>query len=185
MVGAPSLAYCSICRGVLPFETCGRHSSRERCSRCGTEFRRCHPGAPDRRRAARYLLYGSVAGLLTVVVAVGGGKLAPWLSGDVPWAGTVCLLLALGAGCLARSALALSSASRYEPLAPHEWDEVSRRLCAGMIRSEVEDELWRRGWRPGKVRTILDGLSPIPKSRFRPAAGTAPAPAPPDARRTW
>jgi len=181
----PTLAYCSVCRGVLPFGPCGRHAGRERCSRCGTEFRRCHPGAPEKRRAARYLLYGVVAGLLALGVAGGVQGAESWLSNDVPWAATVCLLLATAGGCLARSALLWSSAGRYEPLASHEWEEVSRRLCVGMIRAEVEDELWRRGWRPGKVRFILDGLHPVRQRRFTRAAGIARAPAPPDAPHTW
>jgi hypothetical protein len=142
-------------------------------------FRRRDPGAPERFRAVRYLIYGIVAGILTLLVGGGVRGGAWWLAGEIPWAATVCVLLALAAGCLARSALLWTSAGRYEPLAAYEWDEVARRLCVGMIRSEVEEELWRRGWRPGKVRSILEGLVPV-----RRAAGRGRAPAPPAARQT-
>jgi hypothetical protein len=156
---AAAAAYCSVCRGVLPFDADTR---RPACRRCGTVFRAVDPGAPVRRRARRYLLYGASAGLAVSLLAAGTAL----VGSDHPLARAWPALLALATlpflslGCLVRSAILWDRAGRYERLAPHEWEEVQRRLYVGMIRSDVEQELSRRGWRPGKIRFALDSLRP-------------------------
>lgn len=176
-------AFCSLCRGVLPFEQDAR-GGRVRCTRCGTEFVRGNPSDPDRRCALRYLAYGSVAGLalsLHAAARMALGPEHPLLAGPVH-AAAPALLAALAAGCMGRAAMLALLPARYERLAPHEWDEIARRLCPGMIRSDVERELAMRGWGSAKIRTVLGAMRP---ARVRSSAGTARAPAPRGGRRTW
>lgn len=139
------------------------------CSRCGTLFRPADPGAPERARARRYLVYGAAAGLLVSLLMAAAAMVGadhPLAAGWPPRA--ACLALpVLALGCLLRSAALFHRAARYERLAPHEWAEVQRGLYVGMVRSDVEEELFRRGWRPGKVRFALDSLRPARASSRR------------------
>ncbi len=175
-------AFCSVCRGVLPFEQ-DAGAGRVRCTRCGTLFVRGNPPDPDRRRALRYLAYGSLAGLtlsLHAAARMSLGPEHPLLTGAVH-AAAPALLAILAAGCVGRAAMLALLPARFERLAPHEWDEIARRLCPGMIRSDVERELSLRGWGSAKIRTVLGALRPAP---VRLSGGTAPAPARRGARRT-
>jgi hypothetical protein len=168
-------AYCSVCRGVLPFGSDARRPARRSCLRCGTVFRETDPGAAGRRRARRYLLYGASSGLAGSLLAAGTAMVGAShpLSGAWPQRIALVILPVLALGCLVRSAALWQAAARYERLAPHEWAEVQRRLYVGMIRSDVEEELSRRGWRPGKIRFALESLRPAapgPAARTRRSA---------------
>ena len=142
---ASCLAFCSKCRGVLPFDAAG---TRLVCSRCGTVHRQVDPGAAARRRSARYAIYAVICGVLLTLMALGMAALGadhPLVTGRGLFM-AVCLS-AVAVGCAARSASLRWDASGFEKLEPHELADLPRRLCPGMIRSDVVDELSRRGWR--------------------------------------
>jgi len=159
-----SPAYCSRCRGVLPFKASTEGAfSREtlECTRCRTHYRRCDPASDGRRRALRYLIYGSVAGMMLVAMALGLAALGP----DHPVASpretvAMWLLGAMTVGCIARSFGLYVVARDYESREPYELQELDRRLCIGMIREDVVSELSRLGWRPAKIRAAIAGLRP-------------------------
>ncbi len=161
---AVSPAYCSRCRGVLPF-TAAREGAFARetleCTRCRTRFRRYDPAAEGRRRALRYLIYGSLSGMLLAAMALGLAALGP----DHPAASpretiAMWMLGALTVGCVARSFGLFVVARDYESLEAYELKELDRRLCIGMIREDVVAELSRLGWRPAKIRAVIAGLRP-------------------------
>ncbi|HKY32336.1 MAG TPA: hypothetical protein VJV23_07370 [Candidatus Polarisedimenticolia bacterium] len=161
---AAAPAFCPSCRGVIPFRR-AHGGSRALCTRCGTAWRRFDPGASARWNAARYLSYGAAAGMIASLQAAGAAALKlpmTWEEGI-----TASALLVLAASCLARSAALWGRASSYERLQECEWAELERRLCPGMLRSDVHQELARRGWRPGKIRAALDAHRP--DDRFRAA----------------
>ena len=70
-------------------------------------------------------------------------------------------LAILCAACIARSAWFALRSVDFARLAPCEMRELDRRLCLGMIRSDVVDDLSRRGWSIGKIRTALAALRPV------------------------
>ena len=76
------------------------------------------------------------------------------------------LLAGLTIGCLARSIRLWSGATAYERLETYELQELEARLCPGMTNSDVRRELGRRGWRPGKIRSVLAGLRPASRGGF-------------------
>lgn len=162
---AERLAYCPSCRGVLPFQqaeaelrlsfgsvhlAAGRRSGL-RCGRCGLVCRPTDPGAAVRRRAVRYLAYAGTAGMSASVIAWGASVPAHTI---LAWA-----MAALCVSCLVRSAVLGLASAEFESLSPVEVREMLRALCPGMIRSDVVDELSRRGWRIGKIRSFLQGMS--------------------------
>jgi len=153
------LAYCSSCRGVTPMTPSGRQVS---CPRCGMLYRRSDPGAAIRRQASRYLLYGLLTATLPagVVVAVGAvGVSHPLVTVRELVLGALSGLLALL--CVAHAIRLRLSASHFESLNRSEAEDLERWLCPGMIRSDIVDELSRHGWRIGKIRSVLSGLSPV------------------------
>lgn len=153
------LAYCASCRGVLPF---ARTGGRLACGRCGILYRRSDPGASIRRRASRYFLYCLASGLLPagIVVAVAAvGASHPLVTMREVVTGTLSGLLALI--CLAHAIRLRLGASQFESLNRSEAKDLERWLCPGMIRSDIVDELSRHGWRIGKIRSVLSGLSPV------------------------
>ena len=115
-----------------------------------------------RRRAARYLLYAVASGVLPVsllaaVMADGGSH--PLVTTREILYGLVSGLVALG--CLARAAGLGLTAAGFESLNRSESQDLERWLCPGMIRSDIVDELSRHGWRIGKIRSVLSGLTPV------------------------
>jgi len=161
---AVSPAYCSCCRGVLPFRTARQGAfAREtlECTRCGTLFRRFDPAAEGRRRALRYLVYAGMSGMILAALALGFAALGP-ASSPVSTADTIAMWLlgGLTVGCIARSFKLMMTASDYESLEPYEVRELDRRLCPGMIREDVVAELSRIGWRPAKIRAVIAGMRP-------------------------
>ena len=154
----PSLAYCTWCLGVVPF---GQVRKRLICRRCGRVYRRIDPGASGRRRALRYLIYAAVSGTTPVVFLVAAAALGPDHPMPAPREiATVALAALVSLTCLAHAIRLRLGASRFERLAAWEIHDLERRLCPGMIRSDVIDELSARGWTIGKIRTVLDGLRP-------------------------
>jgi len=159
-LNAAHLAFCSTCRGVLPFD-----AAREGlvCRRCQTVHRMVDPGALSRRRSARYAIYAAVCGTLLILMALGVAA----LGADHPLVTRQDLFMAvclggIAMGCAARSAALRWDSAGFERLEPHELADLRRRLCPGMIRTDVVDELSRRGWRAGKIRTVLMSLAPRP-----------------------
>ena len=65
--------------------------------------------------------------------------------------------------CLAHAIRLHLGASRFESLNGSESKDLERWLCPGMIRSDIVNELSRHGWRIGKIRSVLSGLSPLPR----------------------
>lgn len=72
----------------------------------------------------------------------------------------VWALVALSVVCLAGSIRMGLHATDFASLTSWERSDLDRRLCPGMIRSDVVDELARRGWPIGKIRTALGALKP-------------------------
>ena len=153
------LAFCSQCKGVLPFAQVRR--ARLECQRCGTLYRRSDPGGAGRRSALRYFIYSCAAGLMASISAAAAAALGPEHPMMAPqrtlftW-----VLVALSVGCLARAIGLRLHAADFESLTSWEVNDLNRRLCPGMIRSDVVDEMARRGWRIGKIRTALEALKP-------------------------
>ncbi len=150
------LAYCTWCLGVVPF---GQVRKRLICRRCGRTYRRIDPGASDRRRALRYLVYSAIglsmpAALALAAAALGAGHplFAPRAIAPAMAAGLI------GLGCAARAIRLHLRSSNFESLTPWERRDLQRSLCQGMIRSDVVDALSRRGWRIGKIRSVLGAL---------------------------
>lgn len=153
------LAYCVTCLGVLPFD----HSAgRLACRRCGTLYRRCDPGASMRRRSMRYFSYGLASGILPAGIIVAATALGP----SHPLVTTREIVFGVLSGlmtvlCLAHAIRLRLSASTFESLNRAESKDLERWLCAGMVRSDIVDELSRHGWRIGKIRSVLSGLKPV------------------------
>ncbi|HET9480420.1 MAG TPA: hypothetical protein VFP98_01565 [Candidatus Polarisedimenticolia bacterium] len=177
------LAYCPDCRGVLPFAevrvpirsrvrlagsislTGASGRTGLRCGRCATVFLRVDPGPALRARALRYLIYASACGAMLAMMGFAVAALAgtgPFAEGGIAGAGW--LMGALLVACLARAWSLHCEATRYESLEPFELVELGRRLCPGMIRSDVFDVLSRSGWRPGKIRTVVSTLRPASRA---------------------
>ncbi len=157
---AAHLAFCSTCRGVLPFDAARKGLV---CRRCQTLHRKVDPGAATRRRSARYAIYAAVCGALLSLMMLGAAALGT----DHPLVTRQNLFMAvclggIAVGCAARSAALRWDTSGFERLEPHELADLPKRLCPGMIRADVVDELSRRGWRAGKIRTVLMSLAPRP-----------------------
>jgi len=111
----------------------------------------------------RYAIYAAASGALLLLMTLGVAA----LGADHPLVTRRDLFLAACLGgmalaCAARSVVLSWDASGFERLEPHEVADLPRRLCPGMIRSDVVDELSRRGWRAGKIRTVLMSLAPRP-----------------------
>jgi hypothetical protein len=109
----------------------------------------------------RYLIYAAASGsipaaLLFAAAALGADHplIAP---GEIALAAVSGLI---GAACAGHAIRLRLGASRFESLAAWEIQDLQRSLCPGMIRSDVVDELSRRGWRIGKIRSVLDALRP-------------------------
>ncbi len=174
------LAYCPTCRGVLPFEEValreplgmlprvfgGAGRAGFVCSRCGVLYRLADPAAANRRVSRRFFLYAAVAAAVPLLAAAGAAALGPASPFLGRWpALALGALPALALLCLARGFQLRGRADRYERLEVYELDELARGLCPGMLRSDVEAELFRRGWRMGKIRTLLEGLRPLTAAR--------------------
>jgi hypothetical protein len=156
----PNLAYCTWCLGVVPF---GQVRKRLICRRCGRVYRRIDPGASGRRRALRYMLYAAVSGAMPAASLAAAAALGPDHPLPAPREiATVVLAALVSLACLAHAIRLRLGASRFVSLAAWEIQDLERRLCPGMVRSDVIDELSRRGWTIGKIRSVLDGLRPDP-----------------------
>ena len=168
------LAFCATCEGVLEFHEIPYKASfrigalalaivREgglECHRCGTAYAPVDPAAGDRRGALRHLLYAgvSIGAALSLDMAdavFDGGRHTAW--GETAAGGALGLLSLV---CLFRSLWLWTASARYERLNSWEVKELGRRLCPGMVRSDVVDELASRGWRIGKIRSVLESLKP-------------------------
>jgi len=125
------------------------------CERCGTVHHRDDRAGAIRREALRYLIYTCGAGL--------AASLGAALDITHPLGGDLCLwmLLALCVACLTRAVYLGLRAADFERLSACERSALDRSLCEGMIRSDVVDELARRGWSIGKIRTALGELKPL------------------------
>jgi hypothetical protein len=160
------LAYCSVCRGVLPFDDVRIRMGpirlrRFECERCRTVHRLDDPGAAVKRRTLRYLIYAGTAGMTaaavgTALAALGNGH--PLITTRL--LGTAWGMTAMSLGCAARAGWLALGAEDFGRLTPVEREDLHRRLCPGMIRSDVVDVLARRGWSIGKIRTALGSLKP-------------------------
>lgn len=162
------LAFCSVCRGILPFDEVrppsgilSSGSSLYECRRCRTTFRLVDPRRAALAAGLRYLVYGAGSGLVLALYGAGLAALGP----EHPLAGGWHAVSALVAGivtfgCLARSLALFAASRRYERLESYEAADLARRLCLGMIRSDVVRELGLKGWRPGKIRSVLGALRP-------------------------
>jgi hypothetical protein len=176
---AERLAYCCICRGVLPFDearclvplrlgmlTLGSLPRRGlRCRRCRREFHAVDLAATGRRRAARYGLYAALGGVPALLVGGAAAALGP----DYPlltWrdAGAAWLLGVLALACLARCIVLGLEAARYQRVEASALLELDRSLCPGMIRSDVVDALARRGYSPGQIRSVIERLRPASRA---------------------
>src|SRR5678815_2607810 len=160
------LAYCSVCRGVLSFGRAPRtpgwlRRSIFECERCGTLHRLSDPARAIRRRALRYLIYSGASGMMASFAAASSASLGADHPPLIPQEALITwLLVGLTLGCLLRAAALGLHAADFERLAPWERQELDRRLCQGMIRSDVVDDLTARGWTIGKIRTALASLKP-------------------------
>ena len=158
------LAYCSICRGVLSFgEVRYRRVALPRtgftCERCGTLHHRDDRAGSIRSEALRFLIYACTAGAaasLGAAIGTRGTALGRTTGELLLWG-----LLALCVVCLGRAVFLGLRAADFERLTPVERLDLDRSLCPGMIRSDVVDELARRGWSIGKIRTALGELKPL------------------------
>jgi hypothetical protein len=154
----PDLGYCTWCLGVVPF---GQVRKRLVCRRCGRTYRRIDPGASERRRALRYLIYSAVSCSMPAALALA----AVALDGRHPLFSPRVIAQAAAAGliglcCAARAIRLHLHASSFESLTLWERRDLQRSLCPGMVRSDVVDALSRRGWRIGKIRSVLGALGP-------------------------
>jgi len=105
----------------------------------------------------RYLIYAAFAGLVASGSVLEYAILDPQ---QLPPTWTLAALVLLSLGCAGRSAFLALRSGDYERLTPWERQDLDRRLCLGMIRSDVVDDLAGRGWRIGKIRTALESLRP-------------------------
>ena len=105
----------------------------------------------------RYLVYSGFSGLAASGAALEYAVLDPE---RLPSGWMLAALVLLSLGCAGRSAWLALHSGDYERLTPWERQDLDRRLCPGMIRSDVVDDLAGRGWRIGKIRTVLESFRP-------------------------
>ncbi len=164
---ATQIAFCGTCEGVLPFRKVqfraaggvlpGLRHPGLMCTRCHGLYACVDPATEGRRRAWRYLLYAAAAAVALVLGAVTSslGSPAPGQTARMAAFGLAALLTLT---CLGRGLWLAARTSRFESLESYEEEDLQRRLCPGMLRTEVIEELSRRGWRPGKIRSVLASL---------------------------
>jgi hypothetical protein len=174
---ASRLAFCIRCEGVIPFREVhfraagpvlpGPRHTGLICTRCRSLFTQVDPAAAGRHRAWRYIFYaaGAAAAMVLGAVTSSMGSASQGLAAVQAAAFGLAVLLTLT--CLGRGLWLAAQASRFETLEPYEVEDLDRRLCPGMLRSEVIDDLSRRGWRPGKIRSVLSGLRQLPTGKPR------------------